>query len=120
LRILCDANIGSFVANKLDEAGHDIERAALILRGASDEKVLEHAVTEKRVLLTCDRDFGELVFNHGRTPPPAIIYVRFDPPDVREIVPRILAAVESGNILGNMTVIREKQDRRTPLPQADG
>lgn len=103
----------------LEESGHEVARAALILRGASDESVLEHAVTEKRVLLTCDRDFGELVFNHGQTPPPAIIYVRFDPPDVGEIVPRILAAIESGNILGNMTVIGEKQDRRTPLPRAD-
>jgi hypothetical protein len=54
------------VIQALREAGHDVVAIAEIARGATDDQVLEHALKEKRVLITEDRDFGELVYARGR------------------------------------------------------
>ncbi len=49
---------------------------AEVAKGATDEQVLERAVNEKRVLITEDRDFGELVYARGRSSA-GVILVRF-------------------------------------------
>jgi len=51
----------------LRDAGHDVVAIAEVAKGATDEQVLERAVNEKRVLITEDRDFGELVYARGRS-----------------------------------------------------
>lgn len=50
------------VIQALREAGHDVVAIAEIARGATDDQVLERALKENRVLITEDRDFGELVY----------------------------------------------------------
>ena len=50
---------------------------AEVARGATDKQVLERALNERRVLITEDRDFGELVYARGRSPA-GVILVRFD------------------------------------------
>ena len=49
---------------------------AEIARGATDDQVLELALKAKRVLITEDRDFGELVYARGRSSA-GVILVRF-------------------------------------------
>ena len=73
MRVLCDHNIGSIIAKALAAEGHDVARAVHVVPRASDEVVLQYAVDHDRVLITCDRDFGELVFKRGQSAPPAII-----------------------------------------------
>ena len=46
--------------------------------GMSDAEVLALAVSEGRWVLTFDRDYGELVYSKGLTPPPCVIYLRLD------------------------------------------
>ena len=57
---------------------------AEVASGATDEQVLERALNEKRVLITEDRDFGELVYARGR-PSAGVILVRF--PSARHAKP---------------------------------
>lgn len=83
---------------------------------ASDEAVLAYAVANERVLVTCDRDFGELVFKHRQPPPPAIIYVRFEPQQVGDIVSRLLAVLNFELLHQHMTVIGDEGNRRTTFP----
>lgn len=78
--------------------------------------MLAYAVAHERILITCDSDFGEHVFLRGRTPPPAIIYIRFEPEDVRESLPRLMAILDFDALRDNMTVIGEHRDRTTPFP----
>ncbi len=75
------------------------------------------AVTQQRVLLTCDSDFGELIFLKRQSPPPAVIYVQFEPADVEDIVPRVLPVLVNEDIIGHMVVIGEKADRMTAFPK---
>ncbi len=115
---MCDANIGSRLANALKRGGHDVTRSIHLLpQNAPDRDVLATAVTTDCILITCDSDFGELIFLKGHTAPPAVIYVQFEPQDVENIAPRILPILEMDNIIGKMIVIGEKADRMTAFPQ---
>lgn len=116
MKFLCDANIGSIIAHALAGEGHDVVRAIHVLPHADDRVVLAYAVEHDRILVTCDSDFGEHVFLRGCAPRPAIIYVRFEPEHVADIIPRLLAVLDFEALRDHMTVIGERRDRRTPFP----
>ena len=113
---MCDANIGSRIARVLSAAGPDVVRASIVLPDEKDDIILEYAVADDRFLITCDRDFGELVFLKQAAAPPGIIYVRFEPDHVEQILPRLLPLLEFEKLNGHMTVIGTKRDRFVPLP----
>ncbi len=46
--------------------GHDVESALAIDQSASDDHLLALALQNDRVLITEDKDFGELVFVQAR------------------------------------------------------
>jgi len=56
----------------LADLGHDVRLAVDVDPRASDETLLDLAFQEKRVLVTEDKDFGELVFVR-RLPHPSIV-----------------------------------------------
>lgn len=64
------------VVRALREAGHDALAINEIARGAADDQVLDLAFQEGRVLITEDRDFGELVYSYAR-PSAGVILLRF-------------------------------------------
>jgi predicted nuclease of predicted toxin-antitoxin system len=69
LRLICDANIGTRLVDAFAAARHDVVRSIRALTPtASDEAILAYAVAEQRVLITCDSDFGELIFLKGQLP----------------------------------------------------
>ena len=67
MNFLADESCAGPVILALRETGHDVVAIAEVVKGATDEQVLERAVNEKRVLITEDRDFGELVYARGRS-----------------------------------------------------
>jgi predicted nuclease of predicted toxin-antitoxin system len=76
MNFVADESCARPVIQALREAGHDVVAIAEIARGATDDQVLERALKEKRVLITEDRDFGELVYARGRSSA-GVILVRF-------------------------------------------
>jgi predicted nuclease of predicted toxin-antitoxin system len=66
LRLLADVNIESVTLAWLEASGHDVLRAIEWKRDASDEVLLDRALSEGRVLLTRDKDFGDLTFRDMR------------------------------------------------------
>ena len=71
--------------------GHDVLSARSLEAGATDEHLLALAYREKRILVTEDKDFGELVFVQ-RHPHPCI--VRFVEMRVTEKVAAIQSLIE--------------------------
>jgi predicted nuclease of predicted toxin-antitoxin system len=57
-------------------AGPVIRALREVAKGATDEQVLERALNDQRVLITEDRDFGELVHARSRSSA-GVILVRF-------------------------------------------
>jgi len=68
-----EARIGTF----LSSIGHDATRVGRDHpAGLPDDQVLAIAVSEQRILITNDRDFGELIFKNLH-PHTGVIYFRF-------------------------------------------
>ncbi|OGG14896.1 hypothetical protein A2875_02965 [Candidatus Gottesmanbacteria bacterium RIFCSPHIGHO2_01_FULL_46_14] len=66
MKFLTDENIGLEVVAFLRKKGHDVGSITEISTGVSDVMVLAKAVDEKRILITADTDFGELVYHAGK------------------------------------------------------
>jgi predicted nuclease of predicted toxin-antitoxin system len=66
LRFTCDEGVDRQIVEALRSAGHDVTYVAEQSPGLVDEDVLQSASREGRVLVTADKDFGELVFRQGR------------------------------------------------------
>jgi predicted nuclease of predicted toxin-antitoxin system len=60
MRFLADENIPGDAVAELEAAGHDIISIRIAAPGSKDEDVLALAVRETRIILTFDKDFGEL------------------------------------------------------------
>jgi predicted nuclease of predicted toxin-antitoxin system len=95
MNFMADESCAAPVICALREAGHDVVAIAEVARGAPDEQVLERALSERRVIITEDHDFGELVYARGRSSP-GVILVRFHsrarlakPPTVVEAVAKL-------------------------------
>jgi predicted nuclease of predicted toxin-antitoxin system len=63
LRFLVDVNAGLGVADALRGEGHDVRFAGDLDWRLADNTMLSIALEEKRIIVTMDTDFGELV--HG-------------------------------------------------------
>jgi predicted nuclease of predicted toxin-antitoxin system len=46
--------------------------------GITDKEVIQTAKKENRIIITLDRDYGELVFRHGLKPVAGVIYLRLN------------------------------------------
>lgn len=54
------------VVTFLRDQGHDVTAVAEVMPQADDEGILERAMSEGRILVTNDKDFGEMVFRGGQ------------------------------------------------------
>lgn len=117
-RLLADENIPAKAIEALRVAGLDAFSIREHAPGITDEEVLRLAVAQSRVLVTFDRDFGELIFGHGRTPPPSVIYFRIVPSDSREVSDTVLSLlVEPESIYGSMVIVSRQGVRRRRFPK---
>ena len=62
MRWIADECVSARLVKLLREAGHDVAYVAEMAAGASDTDLIGLARRENRLLLTDDKDFGELVF----------------------------------------------------------
>ena len=67
MRFLADENVSRLVIEALRFDGHDVASIAEMQSGAPDKTVLKTADADGRILITEDRDFGELVVRQRMT-----------------------------------------------------
>jgi predicted nuclease of predicted toxin-antitoxin system len=85
--------------------------------GITDEQVLERAVAENRVLITFDKDFGELAFRAGLPTSSGVVLFRIAPESPAHVANRTMAALESRTDWeGHFSVVLEDRVRMTLLP----
>ncbi len=85
MRILADENIDAALIDWLRGQDHDVLAVRDTMRGASDERVLSLALEDARILLTSDKDFGDLVFRRG-LPTEGVVLLRFHTASRREFM----------------------------------
>lgn len=79
MKFLLDESADFRLGQHLSEQGHDVTSISREYPQAlRDEEVLSIALAEMRVLITRDRDFGELIFRH-RLRHSGVILIRFNP-----------------------------------------
>jgi predicted nuclease of predicted toxin-antitoxin system len=62
MRFVADENIDRQIVEGLRADGHDVLYVAEMMPGVSDENVLNSSNVAEAVLITADKDFGELIF----------------------------------------------------------
>jgi hypothetical protein len=90
------------------------------MRGAEDPIVLAHAQTERRVVVTLDKDFCELAFRSRLAAQSGVILIRLDwqdPDTDNQVV--ITALLSRDDWAGHFAVIERDRIRIRPLPDID-
>jgi len=108
----CDVELVSLLRSK----GHDVLYVIEFKPGILDKEVLEKAFAEKRILLTEDKDFGELVYRF-KEPAYGIILLRFEVPERHLKWPRLKGLIHhySSKLQGNFIVVDVEKFRFRPL-----
>lgn len=65
MKILADESLEGEIIARLRAEGHDVAYVPEASAGIRDDEVLARANAESRVLLTEDKDFGDLAFFYG-------------------------------------------------------
>ena len=65
MRLLVDSCVGLPTVVALREAGHDVDYVVEWDRDPGDDDILRQSVEQGRVLISRDKDFGELIFRDG-------------------------------------------------------
>jgi predicted nuclease of predicted toxin-antitoxin system len=67
LKFLVDVGVGKKVEEWLKENRYDVKTVRSIDPKAKDTEILKIAISESRMVITMDKDFGELVFKSGKS-----------------------------------------------------
>ena len=117
MRLLADENFPGAAVKAIRSRGHDLVWIREDAPGISDPAVLTRAITEGRLLITFDKDFGELVFRLGMTVPCGIILFRIPTTSPSAIAQTAVTVLESRtDWSGHFSVVDETRIRMTPFP----
>ena len=117
IKFLANENFPYPSIKLLREKGFEIVSIGEEYSGISDERVLKIAVEKKLVILTFDRDYGELIFKYMKETPPAVVYFRTKgdhPADSGKLLIELLEKPEF-KLIGFFTVIEETGIRQRKL-----
>lgn len=119
MRLLANENISGTVIHALRQRGHDVLSAKESMRGESDATLLERARREDRLLVTHDKDFGELAFRSRLPAACGIILFRLGGHDPRIDNQRAVDVLDMRQSWeGHFAVVTDNQIRIRPLPPA--
>lgn len=122
MRFLADESCDAAVVRAVHEAGHDVTPVRDTMRGANDQSVLDAALRQQRVVLTEDKDFGELVFARS-APALGVLLLRYPAAARDRVAQRVVdfVAVRGAELVGSFVVIGPSRTRvrrlRQPLGQ---
>ncbi len=91
MRLLLDSCVWGRTCEPLAQAGHDAVWVGTWEQDPGDEEILQHALRENRVLVTLDKDFGELAVVKGQAHAGIIRLVGFSAREQAEVCLELLA-----------------------------
>ena len=121
MRLLANENFPGEAVEALRARGHDVAWIRTDSPGSPDSDVLNRAITEERILITFDKDFGALAF---RAQPPVvagIVLFRITPHSPSFVTRLAVTVLESRtDWADHFSVVEESRVRMTPLPPQHG
>jgi len=123
VKLLADENIEQPIIDVLRADGHDVVGVAEVAPGSSDQEVLRLANDRGCIVLTNDKDFGELCHREGRVAA-GVVLLRFRSEDGAEKARKLCGLLrEIGDrIEGHFAVVTDHGTRLRPVrhPRAPG
>lgn len=117
MRWLADECVAAPLVVRLRAAGEDVTYIAEIAPAATDAEAIRHAHDEARLLLTEDKDFGDLVIRRAWAVP-GLVLLRIDPEKPALRWTRLEAAIGrfGERLFGHYTVVEVARFRSRRLP----
>jgi len=117
MRFPADENLPGAAVTALRAAGHDVAWVRTDAPGSTDRVILERAVAEARVLVTFDKDFGELAWRFGLPAHCGVVLFRVAMPNPTEVGTLITDVLtKRSDWPGHFSVIEPGRVRMRPLP----
>jgi len=114
---LADENFPFPSIKLLRDASYRVITVIEEIPGAKDREVLKKANRENLILMTFDRDYGELIYRYNLPAPYGLLYFRFEP-DTPEEPARILLNLLNDrhmSLVSMFTTIERDRIRQRPL-----
>lgn len=116
MKFLADENFPRPALLVLRRAGWDVFSIAEECPGVPDEEVATLCAEQRRILLTFDKDFGELVFHRGLPAGSGVVLFRITPDSPEHAAEVGLALVQSQpDLAGSFCVVTRDRLRIRPL-----
>lgn len=112
MNLVADESIDKQIVECLRSAGHPVFYIAEMAPSISDDEVLKIANQKSALLLTADKDFGELIFRQGLVSY-GVVLIRLSGMDGESKSEIVTSTVDkhSDEIVGNFTVISHSRVR---------
>lgn len=117
MKFLADESCDSVIVRALCKEGHNVYSISETSPGIADSTVLNKTIREGRILLTEDKDFGQLVFA-SQIIPIGIIFLRFSS-NARSSMPATIVNLVNrygDNLFGCFVVLQPGKIRITKIP----
>lgn len=111
MKLLADENFPPSLVSYLQKNRHDVKRIQRSLRGVSDLAVREKALTEKRIIISFDKDYLKSVKDEEKVSVMVLDFPKFKP---EEIIPYL---DKVSNTLGHL---KRKKKPFTAIYSKDG
>lgn len=117
MKFVADESVERPISRALEQMGHEVWEICAHASGVSDRRVLELTRQRDAILLTADKDFGDLVYiEHEEVR--GVVLLRLQGLPLRAMVERSVAAIEAhiGELEQSFLVVGQRQVRVRPLP----
>ncbi len=116
---LADENIPLYVVKQLRKEGYKVISVTEEFAGLSDEKILELSSRNKWVIITFDKDFGELIYKQKSNKPYGIILMRVTPKSPEYILQLLKWLLLQTNISFELNFVVLNKDKVRVIKMVD-
>ena len=121
MRIIVNENVARTVIDELRQRGHDVLSVKESMCGDGDDAILARAEVEGRIVVTHDKDFGELAFRLQMPASCGIVLFRLSSTDPDVDIKRMLDVLDGrSDWAGQFSVVTDDRIRMRELPAVKG
>lgn len=119
MKVLLDTCVWGGVRKSLGNAGHDVVWAGEWLEDPGDEQILARSHGESRVLVTLDKDFGELAIVRGQRHSGIVRLVALSTTQQAELCVAVLAKYRPELQAGAIVTVEASRVRVRPSSETE-